>query len=43
MKHPSSEARAYRRIPIGLVMYLGEDGGRQNVPIWEHGPRGGPG
>jgi hypothetical protein len=31
------------RICVGLVMCLGEDGGTQNVPIWEHEPFGGPG
>jgi len=34
--------RAERRIRIRLVMYLGEDGGTQNVPIWEYEPFGGP-
>ena len=33
---------AQRRIRIGLVMYLGQDDGTQNVPIWEHEPFGGP-
>ena len=27
---------------IGLVMYLGEDDGTQNVPIWEHESFSGP-
>jgi hypothetical protein len=30
------------RIRIRLVMYLEEDGGTQNVPIWEHELCGGP-